>query len=134
MGDARKRRVRLEFHPRIRLEFHGARLSSDGGLLAYRELDECLGLTAMVESWLVDTRLGLNKRHALIGLLRQAVYARLAGYEDLNDAERLRRQSLLQSRISVVGRCITGILLDQFFDESLPVRSAVRKKRSRQIE
>ena len=90
MGDARKRPVRLEFHPRIRLEFHGARLSSDGGLLAYRELDERLGLTAMVESWLVDTRLGLNKRHALIGLLRQSVYARLAGYEDLNDAERLR--------------------------------------------
>ena len=90
MGDARKRPVRLEFHPRIRLEFHGARLSSDGGLLAYRELDERLGLTAMVESWLVDTRLGLNKRHSLIGLLRQSVYARLAGYEDLNDAERLR--------------------------------------------
>ena len=90
MGDARKRPVRLEFHPRIRLELHGARLSSDGGLLAYRALDERLGLTAMVESWLVDTRLGLNKRHALIGLLRQSVYARLAGYEDLNDAERLR--------------------------------------------
>ena len=90
MGDARKRPVRLEFHPRIRLEFHGARVSSDGGLLAYRELDERLGLTAMVESWLVDTRLGLNKRHSLIGLLRQSVYARLAGYEDLNDAERLR--------------------------------------------
>jgi hypothetical protein len=68
----------------LRLEFHGARLSSDGGLLAYRELDERLGLTAMADDLLVDTRHGLNTRHSLIGLVRQS------GYEDLNDAERLR--------------------------------------------
>jgi hypothetical protein len=90
VGDARTRPLRLDFHPRIRLEFHGARLSSDGGLLAYRELDERLDLTSMATDWLVDTRRGLNKRHALVGLLRQSVYARLAGYEDVNDAERLR--------------------------------------------
>ncbi len=90
MGDRRNRALRVNFNPRILLEFHGARLSSDGGLLAHRELDERLGLTTTAEDWLVDTRLGLNKRHSLIGLLRQSVYARLAGYEDLNDAERLR--------------------------------------------
>ncbi len=90
MGDGKKRPVRVDFHPRIRLEFHGARLSSDGGLLAYRELDERLGLTSLAEDWLVDSRRGRNKRHGLVGLLRQSVYARLAGYEDLNDAERLR--------------------------------------------
>ena len=44
----------------------------------------------MATDWLVDFRRGLNKRHTLVGLLRQSVYARLAGYEDLNDAERLR--------------------------------------------
>ena len=53
-------------------------------------LAERHGLTAMTKDWLVDTRRGLNKRHTLVGLLRQSVYARLAGYEDLNDAERLR--------------------------------------------
>ena len=90
MGDAGKRPLRVDFSPRLRLEFHGARLSSDGGLLAYRELDERLGLTAMADDLLVDTRHGLNTRHSLIGLVRQSIYARLAGYEDLNDAERLR--------------------------------------------
>jgi hypothetical protein len=44
----------------------------------------------MAMDWLVDTRLGLNKRHSLTALLRQSVYARLAGYEDINDAGRLR--------------------------------------------
>lgn len=90
VGDGKNRPVRLDFHPRIRLEFQAARLSSDGGLLAYRELDEKFRLTAMADTHLTDTRSGLNKRHTLIGLLRQSIYARLAGYEDLNDAERLR--------------------------------------------
>lgn len=49
MGDGKKRPLCVEFNSRIRLEFHGGRLSSDGGLLAYRELDERLGLTAMAE-------------------------------------------------------------------------------------
>ena len=90
MGDGRKRALRVDFSSRLRLEFHGARLSSDGGLLAYRELDERLELTATADDLLVDTRHGLNTRHSLIGLVRQSIYARLAGYEDLNDAERLR--------------------------------------------
>ncbi len=81
MGVDRKQPLRVDFNARIRLEFHGARLCSDGGLLAYRELDERLGLTAMAKDWLIDTRLGLNKRRSLIGRLRQSVYARLLGFD-----------------------------------------------------
>ncbi len=90
MGEGKKRCLRLDFNTSVRLEFRGARVSSDGGLLAYRELDEKLGLTANAATSLVDTRRGLNKRHSLTALLRQSIYARLAGYEDVNDAERLR--------------------------------------------
>ena len=90
MGEGGKRALRVDFSSRVRLEFHGARLSSDGGLLAYRELDEKLGLTGLAGTYLVDSRRGLNKRHSLTGLLRQSIYARLAGYEAVNDAERLR--------------------------------------------
>src|SRR4051794_34633860 len=81
--------LRVAFDRRLKLEFHGARITSDGGLLAYRELDGALGLTSMAVSALAEGRRGRNIRHRLLGLLRQAVYGRLAGYEDVNDAERL---------------------------------------------
>ena len=44
MGEATLEALRVDFERRIKLEFHGARITSDGGLLAYRELDEAFGL------------------------------------------------------------------------------------------
>src|SRR5215218_4487893 len=93
--------LRVAFDRRLKLEFHGARITSDGGLLAYRELDDALGLTEMAASTLAEGRRGKNIRHRLIGLLRQAVYGRLAGYEDVNDAERLARDPAM---CAIVGR------------------------------
>ena len=88
MGDARKDGLRVEFDNRIKLKFHGAAVMSDAGLVAYRELDEALELTQMGKAFR-DSRRGKNTQHELIGLLRQSVYSRLAGYEDTNNAERL---------------------------------------------
>ena len=65
------------------------KVTTDAGLLAYRELDEALGLTETGGELLADSRLGSNKQHRLVPLLRQSIYSRLAGYEDVNDAERL---------------------------------------------
>src|SRR4051812_17108440 len=93
--------LRVTFDRRLKLEFHGARITSDGGLIAYRELDDALGLTATAASTLAEGRRGTNIRHRLPGLLRQAVYGRLAGYEDLNDAERLARDPAM---CAIVGR------------------------------
>jgi hypothetical protein len=78
-GEAKEPPLRVAFDRRIKLEFHGARITSDGGLLAYRELDDALGLTATAASTLADGRRGRNTRHRLPGLLRQAVYSRLVG-------------------------------------------------------
>mgnify|MGYP001133252343 CR=1 FL=1 len=89
MGNARREALRVNSDSRITLEFHGAALTSDAGLAAYRELDEALSLMEMADEVLRDSRQGKNTRHELIGLLRQSVYSRLAGYEDTNDAERL---------------------------------------------
>ena len=58
-------------------------------MLAYRELDEALKLTELDEDVVTDSRLGTNKQHQLVPLLRQSIYSRLAGYENVNDAERL---------------------------------------------
>jgi len=66
----------------------GAVITSDGGLPAYRELDDALGLTASAGEVLAAARTGRNGRHAPVGLLRQSVFGRLAGYEDVNAADR----------------------------------------------
>jgi hypothetical protein len=90
MGEEKTEALRVDFDGQIRLEFHGAKVTSDAGLLAYRELDEALKLTADIDaSGIQDSRTGENTRHNLRALLRQSVYSRLAGYEDTNDAERL---------------------------------------------
>ena len=60
MGEARKEAFRVHFDRQVKLEFHGAKLTSDGGLLIYRELDEALGLTEMTTSKLIDLRTGKN--------------------------------------------------------------------------
>jgi hypothetical protein len=67
----------------------GSRVTSDGGLILVRELDERLGLGELIDQHLADSRHGLNTQLPLADLLRQSVYSRLAGYEDLNDAERV---------------------------------------------
>ena len=80
---------RLDFDRRLILQFRGSVITSDAGLLPYRELDDTLGLTDTGGDMLADARTGKNGRHRLVGLLRQSVFGGLAGYEDVNDADRL---------------------------------------------
>ena len=89
MGDREKASLRLQFNPQIRLELHGATITSDAGLLPIRELDDALGLTPIASDYLQESRTGRNIRHHPVPLLRQSIYSRLAGYDDTNDAERL---------------------------------------------
>ena len=105
VGEADKSGLRLDFDRRLRLQFRGSTITSDAGP-PYRELDDTLGLTDTGADRLADARTGKNGRHRLAGLLRQSVFGRLAGYEDVNDAERLCRDPAM--RWVVGDRAITG--------------------------
>ncbi len=88
MGETQNQSFQLSFNPSLRIDFQGSRVTSDGGLLV-RELDERLGLSALIAKNMMDDRRGKNTQLPFPDLLRQSIYSRLAGYEDLNDAERL---------------------------------------------
>ena len=100
MGETKNGAKRLDFDGSIKLEFRGAKVTTDAGLLAVRELDEVLGLTDMATCMLSGARAN-NRRHDLAGLFRQSVYARLAGYEDVNDQEALSCDPAMRA---VIGR------------------------------
>jgi hypothetical protein len=97
--------LRVAFDRRLKLEFHGSRVTSDAGLLAFRELDDALGLTEIAGQALADLRTGKNNRHTLTAQFRQSVFGRLAGYEDVNDADRLGHDPAM--RWIVGGRAVT---------------------------
>ena len=90
MGEQQNQPFQLSFNPSLKVDFQGSRVTSDGGLLLVRELDERLGLSELISEHLTDSR-GKNTQLPMADLLRQSVYSRLAGYEDVNDAERLAR-------------------------------------------
>jgi hypothetical protein len=103
-GAGSQRADRVDFDRRVRLEFKGTQMSSDGGLLVMRELDDALGLSDLAAATLRDTRRGKNTIHRLDGLFRQSVFGRLAGYEDVNDADRLARDPVMRQVVG--GRAV----------------------------
>ena len=86
VGETQERPFQLSFNSALRVEFQGARVTSDGGLILVRELDERLGLSELMDRHLSDSRRGKNIQLPLADLLRQSLYSRLAGFEDVNDA------------------------------------------------
>ena len=89
MGEKQDRSFQVSFNSSLKVDFQGARVTSDDGLILVRELDERLGLSELMDRHLSDSRRGKNIQLPLADLLRQSIYSRLAGYEDVNDAARL---------------------------------------------
>jgi hypothetical protein len=88
VGDKQDQPFQLSFNASLKVDFQGSRITSDGGLVLVRELDERLGFGELIAQHLTDSRRGKNTQLPLADLLRQSVYSRIAGYEDVNDAER----------------------------------------------
>lgn len=103
-GEAGSGPLRLQFDRSVKVAFQGSSISSDGGLLLHRELDDALGLTVMAAGLVSDPRTGRNGRHHLTGFLRQSIFSRLAGYEDVNDADRLCRDPVMRQLVG--GRAV----------------------------
>ncbi len=105
MGESKLEGLRVDFDRRLKLEFHGSRITSDAGLLAFRELGDALGLTEVSGGLFQDSRTGKNGWHGMTGQFRQSVFGRLGGYEDVNDADRLGRDPAM--RWIVGGHAVT---------------------------
>ncbi len=105
-GESKHGDLRVYFDRLLKLEFHGSKVTSDAGPLAYRELDDAVELTEMAGDVLSGTGSGKNGRHGVIGQLRQSVFGRLGGYDDVNDADRLGRDPAM--RWIVGGHAIKG--------------------------
>jgi hypothetical protein len=89
MGEKQNEPFQLSFNASLKVDFQRSRVTADGGLVLVRELDERLGLGDLIAEHLTDARRGKNTQLPLADLFRQSVYSRMAGYEDVNDAERL---------------------------------------------
>jgi len=97
MGQPQGEGLKVGFDSSLRLEFHGSKVTTDAGLLAYRELDGALGLFDSVSKDLSDVRIGRNTQHRIENLLRQSIFSRLAGYEDVNDATRMSKDPVMRA-------------------------------------
>src|SRR6202451_1460692 len=83
-------------HQPIRADFSGGQISSDAGLLPLRAFDQRYGLTHGLAGRLCDPRAEERVRHSVLSLFRQRLYQISAGYEDTNDADRLRHDPVFQ--------------------------------------
>ena len=104
-GESRTPYLRVDFDRRLKLEFHGSKVTSDAGLLAYRELDDALGLTEVAEGLFQDSRTGKNGRHGMVWQFRQSLFGCLGGFDDLGchhnrkaDAYHIQRGSLVRQQ------------------------------------
>jgi hypothetical protein len=105
-GESNGEVLKLDYDRRLVLQFRGSVVASDTGLLPCRELDDVIGLTRIAGETLADARTGKNRQHALVGMLRQSVFGRLAGYEGVDGAERLRHDPAM--RWIVGGKAASG--------------------------
>ena len=103
-GEGQSEFGQLDFDRRVSVAFHGSKISSDGGLLLFRELNDVLGLHDLIGEHLQETRTGHNRLHSIVALSLQSIFGRLAGCEEVNDADRLVWDPVMRQVVGGRGR------------------------------
>ena len=98
--------IRIGFDRRLKLEYHGSRITCDARLLPFRDIDDVLGLAGAAAATLSDVSSDKNGRNSLVAQFRQSPFGLVAGYEDVNDADRLARDPAI--RWIVGGRAVAN--------------------------
>jgi hypothetical protein len=98
-GEEQRETIRPQFDRSIKIDFQGAKITSDTGFLLLREIDERFGILSPMENELEDARCWVHSKHTLLQMVRQRVYQIAAGYEDCNDADYLRIDPALRLSI-----------------------------------
>ena len=95
-GESQKEVIRPDFNRAIRIDFRGAKITSDVGFLLMREIDDRFKIIAPMGDCLKDPRSSTHSKHSLVQMIRQRIYQIGAGYEDCNDADFLRKDPALR--------------------------------------
>ncbi len=107
-GEAQNRIIRPEFNRSILIDFLGAKINSDAGFLALREMDERFKVTAPIGREIDDPRSPVHIRHSMVEMIRQRVYQIAAGYEDCIDVDQLRIDPALRLAIGKNHKACAG--------------------------
>lgn len=119
-GERENTTVIPSFNRFIRIDFQGAKISSDAGVLMLREIDERFNITTPLRDALADPRRASHLRHTYVDLIRQRVYQMAAGYEDCNDANHLRVDPALRLALGKDdGYAASQSMLSRFENEVL---------------
>ena len=96
MGEKQNTSFQFCFNGFLKVDFQGSRVTSDGGLILVRELDEHLGMNQLIEQHLTDSRRGKNTQLPLADLLHVNYTIRIPANENLEGASpsccRVRRE------------------------------------------
>jgi hypothetical protein len=118
-----------EFGKPVFAQFDQPTSSSDGGAILLSPVDQRLGLTWALASFLSDSRDPAKVKHSLVDLVRQRVFGIVCGYEDCNDTARLKHdgvQKLLLGRDPVSGEVLASQATLSRFENALDAKSLFR--------
>jgi Transposase DDE domain group 1 len=80
----------------VDVKFTTEKISSDGGLLLLKEVENKIGIIKSLTSCIKDDRHQSYVQHSILSMLSQRIYQIAAGYEDTNDCDTLKDDAILK--------------------------------------